>query len=248
MGHVRLVWLAAIAGAAGGCGLINSKTFSHDYAFDAQQFMVKLANDNVMQTVPRIACDPTANPNSCSMAQSQVPAGAATTLSCDSATKECFAVADLHLLYPVDLTQQKLPADVLQYGADSVEIKKIAYWIASKTVNIDVPQIDLYVAGQSAKSEQDASAVQIGSIAAIPVSSTSCQDAVDPEGDPQAQGARVCDVNLTNPGALANFVKNYKTPFQLIAHARVTAKPGQPLPAGSIQFYLRPTVTFYFLK
>jgi hypothetical protein len=239
--------LAAVV-AVGGCGLINAKTFSYDYAFDAQQFMAKLADDSVKQTVPTIQC--TTSPDNCAMAQSQLPAGAAAQLVCDSASHDCMAVADLHLAYPVDLSQQKLPPDVVQYGASSVTIEKVAYWIVSNTVNVNVPPIDLYVASASAKDEHDVSATKIGSVSGLPMRSSSCVDAADATGDAMAAGARVCDVALTDAGrsALGNFVKNYKTPFQFIAHTTVTAHAGDPLPAGSVDFYMRPTVSFSILK
>ena len=36
--------------------------------------------------------------------------------------------------------------------------------------------------------------------------------------------------------------ENFKTPFQVIAHAVIIARPGDPIPSGSIGFAVRPTV------
>lgn len=237
--------------AVGGCGLVKSNALSYDYAFDPpQQFMEKLGDANTMATVPTMACDPNASPDPCAALQSSVPMGAA-VMECEAASSTCVAVADVRLLYPIDLSMQNLPGPVVQYGADSVSIEKVAYWVMTNTVNVALPPIDLYVAPAAAKDENDSRAVQIGSVASLPAKSTACADARDDKGDPAAPtGATVCDVKLTPAGelALSGFVKDYKTPFQLIAHAKLVAHAGDPLPTGTLNFFVRPTVSFSVLK
>jgi hypothetical protein len=245
---VRPLWVAL---AVGGCGLINSNTLSYEYAFDAQQFMQKLGDDHQQtQTVPTVACDPGASPDPCAALQSQLPAGTAARLSCDGTTRACVAVIDIRLPYPVDLSQQNLPSPVVQYGVDRVGIDKIAYWVMTNTVNVEIPPIDLYVASSAAKDEHDPSAKLVGTVAKLAARSATCGDAPDPKGDPAANGAVVCDVGLKSDGeaALAEFAKNYKTPFQFIAHTKVVAHGGDPLPVGTIDFWVRPTVSFSILK
>jgi hypothetical protein len=233
----------------GGCSLINSKTFSYDYAFDPQEFSKKLGDEKVMQNVPAMACDPNAAMDVCAQLQAGLPA-TASTLQCDPASKMCIAVVELSLPYKVDLSMAMtpLPADVVQYGANAVSIDKVAYWIMTNTVNVTLPPVDLYVASAAAKDQNDPSAVKIGSVAS-PHGAT-CGDTVDTKGDPAAGTAVVCDVSLTDAGqaALATFVKSYKTPFQLIAHTRFTVPAGQPLPTGTLDFFVRPTVAFSILK
>lgn len=238
-----------LALAVGGCGLVNSKTLSYEYAFDAQQFMEKLGDDKVTDTVPDMPCDPAAVPDPCAALQAQLPATAA-TLQCDAMTSRCIAVADVRLPYPIDLSRQSLPGPVVQYGVDTVHVEKVAYWIMSNTVKSPIPPIDLYVAPAAAKDETDKRAMQIGSVAMLPAKSAVCGDAADPKGDPGANGAAVCDLKLTPQGelALAAFVKDYKTPFQFIAHTRLVARGGDPLPTGTLDFFVRPTVSFSVIK
>ncbi|MCU1282750.1 MAG: hypothetical protein JWM53_6296, partial [bacterium] len=111
-----------------GCGLVNSNTFSYTYSFEAQEFMESFGDQSTKATVPMVACDPTAASDQCT---GVVPASTlgASKLSCDTTTRMCAAVIDVLLPYPVDLSMQTLPAPVVQYGADKVSIKKIAYWI-----------------------------------------------------------------------------------------------------------------------
>ncbi len=88
-------------------------------------------------------------------------------------------------------------------------------------------------------------------MAALPAGSDACGDTVDPKGDGTAGAQRVCDVPLTTAGqaALEGYIKNYKTaPFNLIVAATISAKAGEPIPAGMLDFFVRPSVTLSILK
>lgn len=241
-----------LALALAGCGLVNGKTLSYEYAFDAQEFTQKLGDERTVATVPSMACDPAASPDPCAALQAQLPTMSAARMQCDAPTRACAAVADVRLPYPVDLSQQSLPPAVVRYGVDTVTIEKVAYWIVKNTVNVPVPPIDLYVASSAAKDERDPSAKQIGSVTMLPAKSATCADTVDSKGDPMAATtmSTVCDVRLSETGqaAMALFVKDYKTPFQFIAHTRIVAHGGDPLPVGTLDFFVRPTVSFSVLK
>lgn len=237
-----------LALCVGGCSLINSGTIGYDYSFDAQQFSQKLGDETTKATVPMVACDPSSKMDACAAAQVNLPATAA-RLVCDAPSKTCVADVELRLPFPVDLSMQSLPAPVVQYGVDNVAVKKIAYWIMTNTLNVNLPPIDLFVASSSAKDETDISAVKLGAVAGLPAGS-SCVDAADSAGDAMAGTAAVCDLMVSSAGetALGNFVKNYQTPFQFIAHTKFTIHAGEPLPTGTLDFFVRPTVRFTVLK
>lgn len=242
--------LGPLLALVAGCGLVNSNTLSKEYAFDPpQSFMENFGDTSTMATVPSVACDPAAATDACAALLTPAMRGAA-TLSCDATSRMCAAVVDVRLAYPVDLSMQSLPAPVVQYGVDKVTIEKIAYWIMNNQVNVEVPPIDLFVASSAAKDENDPSAKLVGTVAKLPPKSQ-CTDAADPAGDPAApSGVSVCDVKLSDAGqsALAGFVKDYKTPFQFIAHTKVVAHAGDPMPTGALAFFVRPTVLFSVLK
>jgi hypothetical protein len=245
------LWLALALGA--GCGLVNSNTLSYDYGFDPQGFMETFGDSSNTSTVPMVACDPTAATDQCATLLTPAMLGAA-KLSCDATSRMCAAIVDVRLAYPVDLSMQMqmLPPAVVQYGVDKVSIEKIAYWIMNNQVNVEIPPIDLYVAAAAAKDESDPTAKLVGTVSKLPAGSQACTDPADSDPDPMAkmQMASVCDVKLTDTGqsALAAFVKDYKTPFQLIAHTKVVAHAGDPLPTGQLSFYVRPWVKFSVLK
>jgi hypothetical protein len=239
----------AVALCAGGCSLINSGTIGYDYAFNPQEFSQTLGDTSKTATIPSVACDPASKTDTCAMAQANLPSTLA-RLSCDAASKTCVANVELRLPYPVDLSMQSLPSGVVTYGVNNVTIKKIAYWIMMNNVNVALPPIDLYVAPSTAKDETDVNATKLASVAGLPPMRQTCLDAADKDGDPAAHSAAVCDLQLSSAGemALGNFVKNYQTPFQFIAHTRFTLHAGDPVPSGTLDFFVRPTVTFTILK
>jgi len=237
--------------ALAGCGLVNSNTLSYEYAFDPPQSFMENFGDATSSAavVPSMACDPAAATDPCQQLLTPAMRGAA-SLSCDATSRMCAAVVDVRLAYPVDLSMQSLPAPVVQYGVDKVSVEKIAYWIMNNQVNVEIPPIDLYVASSAAKDENDPSAKLVGTVSKLPPKSQ-CTDAADPDGDKAApMGVSVCDVKLSDAGqsALAGFVKDYKTPFQFIAHTKVVAHAGEPMPTGALSFFVRPTVQFSVLK
>ena len=247
---MKLHPLGLALAAAAGCGLVNSNTLSKSYEFDPpQSFMENFGDMANTATVPMIACDPAAASDPCGQALMPSMLGAA-KLSCDATSRMCAAVVDVRLAYPVDLSMQSLPSEVVQFGVDKVSIEKIKYWIMNNQVNVEIPPINLYVAASAAKDEGDPSAKLVGTVAKLPPKSQ-CTDSADTDGDKAApSGVAVCDVKLTDAGetALAAFVKDYKTPFQFIAHTKVVAHAGDPLPTGSLSFFVRPTVQFSILK
>lgn len=242
----RILFALALAG----CGLVNGKSISYDYSFDPQQFMQKLGDERTMAVVPTMACDPAASPDPCAALGKQLPMPTAINMQCDAPSRVCIAVADVRLPYPVDLSQQSLPSPVVTYGVDTVSVKKVAYWIMTNTVNVALPPIDLYVASSAAKDEKDSSAKLVGSVSMLPAKSATCADAADHDASEPSMGAPVCDIMLSPTGqaAMALFIKDYKTPFQFIAHTKIVAKGGDPLPVGTISFFVRPTVSFSVLK
>lgn len=237
--------------AAGGCNLIDTNGVHVGYSFDSQEFKQTIG-DGTMATVPDVACTPGAMPDPCAALDSQLPPDSGSA-SCDAAAGKCVAKAEIRLPQMIDLrnAQTPLPSDAVQFGISAVAIDRIAYWAATNTLNVPTPPIDLYVASASAKDETDPTAVKLGSVAPLPAMSRMCSDPADPKDPAAAQGQMVCDVPLTQAGqaALSQFIQNYKNaPFQLIVRATVTAMGGEPVPSGTLDVFVRPSVTLSILK
>jgi hypothetical protein len=242
--------------ASASCSLIDSNGLHIGYSFDAQHFTEKVG-DSSAGTLPDVACQAGQSPDPCAAAQSNLPAAYAkdTTVTCSAATHKCVATTTVRLPQLIDLrtAQTPLPSDAVQFGISAVAIDRIAYWVAAggNTLNVATPPFDLYVAPQAAMDEHDANAVKLGSVASLPAGSDACADMVDSKGDPMAGSQRVCDVPLTQAGqaALSDYIKNYKTaPFKIIVAATINATGGTPVPAGMLDFFVRPSVTLSILK
>jgi hypothetical protein len=245
--------LLCLAFAAGGCNLISTNSLSIPYTLDVQQFSQTVGDKSTpAASMPKVTCSVDAD-----CGAGMVPLPQPMFGSCDTSTKTCKATASVRLPYTVDLSKamSPLPTQVVQYSIDHVTISKIAYWIDLDSLTGAVPSVDIFVAPAAAKDENDPSAVKVGTVAMLPAKATQCADAVDSAGDRAADSHTVCDVPLDPAGeaALASFIKaaanqSSPVPFQLIAHTEIVVKAGDPIPLGTLQFSVHPTVSFSLLK
>jgi hypothetical protein len=235
-----------------GCGLVNSAGIQTDYSFDALQYASPQFGDPASSaTVPDVACDP-AGADVCAAAGAALPL-TNLTLSCDATLRKCVASAEVRASEPIDLSKQMetaFPQQAIQFGVEVVEVKRVTYWVDKNMLNVPTPPIEIYVAPSAARDEHDPKATLMATVATLPAKSTVCGDPAYAAGDPKASGVPVCSAPLPEAGkaALASFVKDFKTPFQIIAHTVVVAKPGEPVPSGSISFSARPTVGLKILN
>jgi hypothetical protein len=232
---MKRVWsAAALFALVGGCDLVNSNSLSKTYAFDAAEFMKQFSGGG---SFPQQDC--TSN----SACGGQLVSDPSLAVSCDLKASKCGASADVRLSYVVDLSSQaSFPPEAIRYGVSAVSLQKIAYWVAGDTLNLPTPAIDLYVAPDAAPDD----ATKLGSVAPLAAKSTTCADAVDNMGDRAAPpGTPVCDLPTTDAGKarLSALAADYKTKFQIIAKTTVTIKSGDPVPSGSIDFFVRPTIS-----
>ena len=238
--------------ALGGCNLVAATGLQTDYSFDALTYASPKFDDAKSgATVPDVACDTGAN-DVCAAAAGTLGL-TKVTLACDATLKKCVAQAEIRASEPIDLSKQmetSFPPQAIEFGVDVVEVKRVNYWIDDNQLNVATPQIEIYVAPAAARDEHDAKAALLATVASLPAKSKACADPVYAKGDPKAVGVSVCSAPLPEAGkaALAAFVKDYKTAFQIIAHATIVAKPGDPIPSGSINFSARPTVGLKILN
>jgi hypothetical protein len=236
--------LTLAAALAGGCNLVSSNGLHVGYSFDAQHFTENLGGDpQHPMTVPEIACAPNSSPDPCATQ----PMPGMPQLSCQNGA--CAATDTLALNQTIDLrnAQTPLPSEAVSFGINSVSIDRVAYFIASNTLDVDTPPIQLYVAQDTS----DPNPVLLGTVAKISAGSSACNDPVDSKGDPMAMGQKVCDVPLTDAGQaeLEQFIQKYqKMSFAILVRATLSAAGGSNVPAGALDFYVRPSVTLSILK
>lgn len=101
-----------------------------------------------------------------------------------------------------------------------VEIESVHYAVTENTLNIDTPPLTLHMAPSSVMDPADPAAREIGVIPPIAA------------GRPQ--GERDVMVSDAHKQALMTFMRDYKTPFNLIVSADITVAAGDPIPMGRI--------------
>lgn len=237
---------AALLAASSACDAL-SNALSYDYVFD-EQVVIQSIPPATTQTVPDVACTPGAS-DPCAIPG--LPPGSP-AVACDGAEGRCAATYVLAMPVPVDLRQARspVPDEVLRFGIDRVTIHRVAYGVLENTLTTATPELEVFVGPESAQATTDPGVVKLGALAPIPAMSKDCADTPN-TADPRAKSVPVCDLQLTSEGqtALAERVKSFKTaPFKLFAAATLRAEAGSPMPAGTIQLFLRPTVRFSLLR
>jgi hypothetical protein len=251
---MRTLFFASLV-SLGACNLIGQNGLSIGYSIDPQEFKQTIP-PSTSGTLPTVACTPGVSPDPCAAitASGGLPTG--TRVVCDGTRGQCVADYDVRLLQTIDLRNAKtpVPSDAVEFGISAVTVDKITYW-ATSALNVPTPPVDIYVAAATAKDETDPTAVKLGSIAPIsmPNQCSDPSDTTDPAykapGSPNSQP--VCSMPLSDAGrnALGNFVKNYSNaPFRIIVRATVTATGGTPVPQGTLDVFVRPTLTLSVLK
>ena len=240
-----LIGLAFAWSGLSGCNLVAATGLQTDYSFDAIAYASPMFGAPAAPaTMPTIACS--ATDDTCS-AEGAALGASNVAVSCDVALGACVATAEIRVSETINLAAQMetaFPSQAIQFGIDSVEVKRVTYWINRNDLDLPTPVIEFYVAPTAAHDETDPAATLLSSVAPVPAGSNVCGDPAYAAGDTKAPGSPVCSAPLTSGGksALAGFVKDYKTRFKLIAHTTIVAHPGDPLPSGSISFDARPTV------
>jgi hypothetical protein len=198
--------------SAVGCGLISSDVtrVSFDlptktYTFDTSSWM--LPNTG---TVPAVPCATTAD--CCALPGINC---ATAPLTCDGTM--CALHYPVHVVQTMDLGQE-VPQ---LHGAQSlanITISQITYTVTS-TLNVDLPELTLYLAPGSITDPTDPSAALFGTVPATPAGATkNGQVALDPNAQQ----------------AFAGYAKNLDTPFNFIATTTVVVGAGMPIPSGQV--------------
>jgi len=222
-------WLAPIALAGSllsACGLISSDvaTIMFDLPVRTYSFDTAQAGWNLPPaSLPVIACSD--DQICCTAAQlAGVDCG---TVICDAASATCA------LKVTVETSPQSinLKSEVPQLSSlgnqtfIDVTISRITYDVTSNTLNVDLPEVEIYVAPQGTTSTSDPNAAKFGTVPVTRAGTTISGGSValDPAGQK----------------ALVGFAHDFGTPFVLIGKTVVIVPGGTPLPMGAIDIDIK---------
>jgi hypothetical protein len=214
---MRGLIVASLLAAGAGCGLIDPNVTEtqfnlpeKSYSFDASTFN---APAGITQEIPCGAgqvivdcCNPPAG--------LPAPDCTATPLSCEqneNGMNICTATVTV-----AQASMLNLGAEVPQLsgftGFVSIKIKRIGYTVTTNTLNIDLPDVALYLAPAGVMDPADGSARKFGTLPSIPAATPTAGDVIL-ERDADA--------------VFSSFTQDIATPFNVIATTtlRVTRSP-----------------------
>jgi hypothetical protein len=217
--HFALLGLASFAIAA--CGLIDPDIADFDLSLPEKDIVVDTGQWQLTteSSLPAVDCSQSAGV--CSLGIAQVCGAEGVCFGTCNSDDACDVKVLVNLWHPFDLAKEKPELEEIEgKPLVSISIKQIAYRVSENTLNVDSPEMTVYVAPGNVMSPGDPQAQAIGTIAAVPAGTTI------EEGD----------VVLTDGGReiLAGFMKEYSVPFNVIIGADVDISPGDVVPTGKL--------------
>lgn len=223
---------AAVLGLslAAGCGLISSDVTNFDLMLPDKKFTIDASgwqvdanktpfNNGTLASVP---CSSTST--TCSNVAQACSSGC--TGTCDPATSSCALSLDVSRPLKVDLlTEQPDLKTINDQPVIKVSIDSVTYAVTSNSLNVDTPEINVYVAPISALKPTDPDAKLIGSIPVIPKMTTSDFQALM--------------FTPTGKADLISFMSTFKTPFNVLVASSLVVRAGQMLPMGKLDAVVR---------
>jgi hypothetical protein len=208
--------------ALGGCGLISSDVTNFNLQLPDKMFTIDATGWTIKQSDADAAL--------AMMCSSSEKCNGAVqrfcTMDCSgtcNANQFCDVSLDINRSQTVNLlNEQPDLKSIDNESAVKVTIDSVTYDVLSNTLDVDTPEISLYVAPNSVLKTTDAAAIKIGSIASIPAGWTT--------HEPVA-------VKFT-PTGQADLIKqmsSFKTPFNVLESSSIVISQGQKVPMGKLE-------------
>jgi hypothetical protein len=225
-GTVRLAMALAtglgIAAAAAGCGLISSDVTNFDLTLPDKRFTIDMGGWQVDTSAAdeylMRSCG--ANPGLCNTAVQSV-----CSMNCSGACggdDTCELSLDISGRQPVDLVMERPELkSINDEPVIKVTIDSVTYDVDTNTLNIDTPEITLYVAPTSVIKSNDPMAKAIGTIPPIPAGTTTTS----------SQSVRFTP---TGRADLIAAMSSFKTPFNVLVGSSIVITASQPVPTGKL--------------
>jgi hypothetical protein len=192
-------------------------------------------------TIPTVACG-AGTPSVCDTQQRAAvtttpgPSQVTVETGCDSATSRCFLQATARLTEQVDVLQDSnFVTKVERHSAWVVKSVTLTYTVPTNTLTFDVPSVDVYVGPPGTTSETDPGVAHVDTTMPIAAGTTFTDQ---PRQLTVAAGSAARNLIVSS-------VENKQTiVFLVVAKPRVEA--GAPVPAGSLELDIYPTLVLGF--
>jgi hypothetical protein len=201
------------------CGLVSSDIAAVDFKLPERtySFDTSKAGWNLPPAMlPTVPCTDDAT------CRSAAPAGVnSEMLFCDTVSSACALKVTVETMpQTIDLKKEANLGSLSSQSAIDVTVSKIQYDVLVNTMNVDLPEVELFVAPNGVTTASDPQAKRFGTVPSTPSELTVTAGTVTM--DPVGQAAFV------------GFAHNFGTPFVFIARSVVVVRGGSPLPMGAV--------------
>lgn len=212
--------LFAAAVALSGCGLIDSSVTNFDLTLPDKPFSVDASGWQVTQSQADVFLGYPCSSDSVCMTAADM----ACPMNCSGmcgASSTCDLGLDVALYKTIDLVTEKPELKQINDRAViSVQIDSVNYAVTGNTLNVETPEMKVFVAPMSIMDPHDPMAKQIGTI------------------DPVPAGATVASREMTftadGRASLIATMSSYKNPFNIIVGSQIVMSSGDRVPTGKL--------------
>jgi hypothetical protein len=204
----RLVWVtgAALLMAAVGCGLIDSDITSVGFDLPMRSYELNTAGLNL--PADNSVAIPCVNDEGC-VTQPFV---------CQNSV--CTAVVSVTQSTTMDLGREAPELGGVT-GSVDINVDRINYAVTTNTLNVDIPEIRIYLAPMGVMDPEDSDAMLFGTVPPVPAGQMA-------SGQVRLEG---------NSGTVfKHFTRDLSMPFNFIAATTVTVASGAGVPSGRVVF------------
>ena len=219
--RVLSAWaLVALVAPSSACGLIDSDITNFDLALPNKQFTIDASRWGLVDADQLVNQACTTSPDPCAAAAQQACAEGSCLAMCDATTSTCDLTLFVSLFNEIDLQTEKPELQTIQnQPVLDVTVDSIKWEVTANTLNVDTPEMVVYVAPSTVMTP-DARAKRVGTVPPVPAGTT--QPGTDITFDPMGKAH------------LAEFMGDYKTPFNIIVGSSLLVEQGDTIPAGAV--------------
>ncbi len=218
---MRSLIVLALAAPLLGCGLVDPNITNFDLALPNKTFTIDSANWGLMNADQLTSQACTVSPDPCAAAAEQACAMGACIAQCNATSLTCDLTLFVSLFTPVDLLVEKPELATIQdEPLIDVTIDAITYKVMENSLNVATPEMKVYAAPMTVIRAGDPLAREIGTVPAIPAGMT--------------MGETDVVLSPTGKATLAEFMGDFKTPFNSIVGSNLRVQQGDAVPMGKL--------------
>jgi len=215
----------ALAGVLAGCGLISSDVTDFSIKLPDKKFSIDATGWQIDQTQASqlLAMSCASAPTVCNTAAQNVCSGASCSGTCN-ASKTCELSLDVSVVQSVDLLMEAPDLKtVSDQSVVKVAIDSVTFEVTNNNLNIDTPDIAIYVAPMSVV-KADPNNTQIKQIGTIPPVTAGHTTAA-----PQP-----ITFTATGKAELQDIMGSFKTPFNILVGTSILVDKNSKVPTGRL--------------